>query len=164
MIGIVTISAIVGLFRGLLREAIAVVTWVAALWFAWHFGPDLEPHLGGVLESSGARPWAARVIIFFVVLLIGTAAGWLAAHFVRLSLFQGMDKLFGFIFGVLRGVLVIGALVILGHALKLHEDSWWKEAKLKRYAEGTADTLRSIVGDRPLERAQEMLLSTEPGK
>ena len=50
LIGIVAISAIVGLFRGLVREVIAVVTWVAALWLAWHYGPELEPQLGGLLE------------------------------------------------------------------------------------------------------------------
>lgn len=164
LIGIVAISAIVGLFRGLVREAIAVVTWVAALWFAWHFGPDLEPHLGGLLDSDTVRPWAARVIIFFVVLLLGTLVGWLAAHFVRLSLFHGVDRLFGFFFGVLRALVVIGALVILGHALQLDDARWWQDAKLKRVAEGTANGLRALVGEHPVERAQELLLSTGHGE
>lgn len=163
LIGIVAISAIVGLFRGLMREALSLVTWVAALWCAWHFGPDLEPHLGGLLESPAVRPWAARVIIFFVVLLLGMLVGWLVSQFVRVSLFQGVDRLFGVVFGLLRAFVVIGALVILGQALELDRDAWWKKAKLMPYAENTGDGLRAIVGDDPVARAQELLLSTGMG-
>jgi len=161
LIGIVAISAIVGLFRGLMREALSLVTWVAALWCAWHFGPDLEPQLGGLLESSAARPWAARVIVFFVVLLLGMFAGWLVSQFVRVSLFQGVDRLFGFVFGLLRAFVVIGALVVLGQALEFDGEAWWKKAKLMPFAEGTANALRSLVGDDPIARAQELLLSTD---
>jgi membrane protein required for colicin V production len=164
LIGIVAISAIVGLFRGLMREALSLVTWLAALWFAWHLGPDLEPYLGGLLESPAVRPWAARVIIFFGVLLLGMLVGWLVSQFVRVSLFQGVDRLFGVVFGLLRAFVVIGALVILGQALELDRDSWWKKAKLMPFAENTGDGLRTIVGDDPIERAQELLLSTGSGE
>ncbi|MDE2219447.1 MAG: CvpA family protein, partial [Gammaproteobacteria bacterium] len=30
-------SCIVGLVRGLLREVISAITWVAAVWLAWEF-------------------------------------------------------------------------------------------------------------------------------
>lgn len=163
LIGIVTISAIVGLFRGLVREAIALVTWVAALWCAWHFGPDLEPRLGGLLDSPAVRPWAARVILFFVVLLAGTIIAWLVGYFTRLSLVMSVDRMFGFVFGVLRGVVVIGALAIICQTLELDRDAWWKDAKLRGFAESTAGVLRTVVGDHPLERAEDLLLSTGKG-
>ena len=38
--------------RGLLREVIALVTWIAAVWLAWHYAGLLEPHLGGVLAGE----------------------------------------------------------------------------------------------------------------
>ncbi|MGE0581216.1 MAG: CvpA family protein [Steroidobacteraceae bacterium] len=151
LIGIVAVSAIVGLVRGLVREAIALVTWVAALWFAWQYGPELEPRLGGLLESPAVRPWAARAMIFFVVLLAGSLVAWLVGYFTRLSLVMSVDRLCGFVFGLLRGAVVVGALVILGQTLEIDRDAWWQGAKLRVYAEGTASGLRSIVGDHPLE-------------
>lgn len=161
LIGIVAVSAIVGLFRGLVREAIALGTWILALWFAWHYGPDLEPRLGGLLESPAVRPWAARAIIFFLVLLAGTLLAWLTGYFTRISLVMSVDRMCGFLFGLLRGVVVIGALVILGQTLELDRDAWWQGAKLRSAAESLASGLRTVVGDRPLERAESLLLSTE---
>ncbi|MBV6418238.1 MAG: Colicin V production protein [Steroidobacteraceae bacterium] len=163
LIGIVAVSAIVGLFRGLVREAIALATWILALWFAWHYGPDLEPKLGGLLASPDVRPWAARAIIFFVVLLAGTLLAWLMGYFTRISLVMSVDRMCGFLFGLLRGVVVIAALVILGQTLELDHDAWWKDAKLRGFAESTAGALRTVVGDRPLERAESLLLSPGGG-
>ena len=73
------------------------------------------------------RPWAARVIIVVLVLLLGAAIGALLAHFVRLSIFSGMDRLLGFAFGLLRGFLLLGVFVILGQLLRLSGESWWRQ-------------------------------------
>src|SRR5262244_3287862 len=92
VIAAVVISALVGAMRGFLREAVAVVTWLLALFVAWHFADLIEPHLGGLLAGSYVKPWAARVIIIVVILLIGAGIGALLNHFVRLSIFSGMDR------------------------------------------------------------------------
>ena len=50
------------------------------------------------------RPWAARAVIFLCVLLIGYAASApCVGHLVRLSMFSGVDRFLGGIFGLLRG-------------------------------------------------------------
>lgn len=164
LIGIVAVSAIVGLVRGLVREAISLATWVAALWLAWHYGPQLEPRLGGLLESPAVRPWAARAIIFVSVLVAGSLVAWLVGYFTRVSLVMSVDRMCGFLFGLLRGAVVVGALVILGQALEIDRDAWWQRAKLRVFAEGTASGLRTLVGDRPLERAEALLLSSDGEK
>jgi hypothetical protein len=61
------ISAVVGAMRGFLREAVALVTWLVALFIAWHFADLIEPHLGGLLSGSYVKPWAARIIIVLLI-------------------------------------------------------------------------------------------------
>jgi membrane protein required for colicin V production len=150
LIALVVLSCIAGLVRGLLREVFALVTWVLAVWLAWAYAPLLEPHLGGALASEAVRPWAARTLIFIVVVLLGTAIGVLVSHFVRLSLFTGVDRLFGALFGLLRGWVIVGLFVILCHALRLDGQAWWRNSMLMPYGEHAANVLRGMVGERKI--------------
>ncbi|MEO8018476.1 MAG: CvpA family protein [Pseudomonadota bacterium] len=153
IIAILIISAVMGLVRGLLREAIAVITWILAIVLAWSFGSSLEPMMGGVLVGSPMRIWAARAIIFVFVLLLGGAVSVILGHFVRVSMFAGMDKFLGFVFGIIRGVVIVGAFTIAIQALRMDEDARWKNSRLMPYAIGVADALRGIVGEK-LERIE----------
>ncbi len=143
-------SAIVGAWRGFLREVIAFAAWVIALFLAWHFTDLIAPHLGGLMSDSGVRPWAARVIIVVLVLLLGAGVGATLAHFVRLSMFSGMDRLLGFVFGLLRGAVLLGVFVILGQLLKLEDEYWWSHSRLIPYGASVANGLRKLVGEPPM--------------
>jgi membrane protein required for colicin V production len=161
ILAIILVSAVMGLVRGLLREAIAVITWFLAIVLAWSFGPSLEPHLGGVLVGSPLRIWAARAIIFVGILLLGGAVAVIVSHYVRVSMFAGMDKFLGLVFGLIRGIVIVGAFTIAVQALRMDEDASWKRSKLMPYATGVADALRGMVGEK-LERLEKTLNSHAP--
>lgn len=150
---IIVLSAIMGLVRGLLREAIAVITWFLAIVLAWTFASTVEPMLGGVLVGSPLRIWAARAVIFVGILLLGGAVSVIVAHYVRVSMFAPTDKMLGFLFGVIRGVVIVGAFTIAIQALRMDQDPRWKNSRLMPYAIGVADALRGIVGEK-LERLE----------
>jgi membrane protein required for colicin V production len=143
----VIISAIIGAVRGFLREAVALATLILALFLAWTFADSLEPHLGGLLENPPVSTWAARAIIFFIVMLVGMAVAAVLAYFVRLSLFSGMDRFLGLLFGLLRGIVLLGVFVILGELLRLDTESWWQRSKLMPVGESVASGLRAVVGE-----------------
>ena len=153
VIAAIVLSAGVGAARGFLREAIAVAAWLIGLLIAWHFSDLVEPYLGGVLNEPDVRPWAARVIIVVLVLLLGTAIGALLAHFVRLSIFSGMDRLLGFLFGLVRGLVLLGVFVILGQLLRLEGERWWAGSLLIPYGESMANGLRTLVGEERVRHA-----------
>ncbi len=148
IIATVVISGTVGLVRGLLRELIALFTWIIAAFVAWHFAGALEPHLGGLLRQESVRPWVARLIIFLAVLLLGHAIGAIVGHFVRLSLFTGIDRFLGLVFGLLRGVLIVGAAVIVCETVRLDTEAWWHESVLLPYGQDAAALLWSLGGSR----------------
>ncbi len=146
VIAAVVLSAIVGAIRGFLREAIALGAWLVALFVAWHFSDMIEPHLGGLLAASYVRPWAARVIIVALILLLGAGLGAIIGHYVRLSIFSGIDRFLGFLFGAVRGLVLIGVFVILGQLLKLDGEMWWRHSMLLPYGHSVANGLRVLVG------------------
>jgi len=148
IIATVVISGTVGLLRGLLREVIALITWIVAAFVAWHFSGMLEPHLGGLLAQEAVRPWAARLILFVAVLLLGHAIGAIVGYFVRLSLFTGVDRFLGLVFGLVRGALIVGAAVIVCETVRLDTESWWHESVLLPFGQDAAALLWSLGGSR----------------
>lgn len=150
IIAVLAASCIVGLVRGLLREVVSLITWIAAVWLAWTFADVIEPHLGGALSDAAVRPWAARAIIFVLVLLAGAGIGAIVSHFVRLSLFSSLDRLLGLVFGLLRGAVALGLLAMLCHAVRLNEESWYRDSTLVPYAEHAGNVLRDLVGERKI--------------
>lgn len=156
IIAAILISGLVGAARGLLREAIALASWIVALIFAWHFSDLIEPRLGGVLSAPEVKAWVARLIILLGVLLIGALIGALAHQFVRLSIFSGMDRLGGFAFGALRGLLLFGIFVMLGQLLKLDRDHWWRNSHLIPVGESVANGLRFLVGEGGLPHSRDI--------
>jgi membrane protein required for colicin V production len=155
VIAAIILSAIVGALRGFLREAIALGAWLIGLLIAWHFSDLLAPHLGGLMSDSVVRPWAARIIIVVLVLLFGAALGAVLGHFVRLSIFSGMDRLLGFFFGLVRGFVLLGVFVILGQLLRLEGEHWWRGSLLLPYGESMANGLRALVGEERVRHAGE---------
>ncbi len=157
---LIVASCVIGAMRGLMREGIALVTWLLGLYLAWAFSDVVEPYLGGLLGQEGVRVWVARLLILLTVLLIGTLVGLILQYAVRHSPFGTADRALGTLFGLLRGAVVVGVLIIVGELLQLHQEHWWTESKLMPYASYMADAVRSIVDEVEVpskEEAREML-------
>jgi len=129
-----------------------------ALIFAWHFSDLVEPRLGGVLSAPEVKAWVARLIILLGVLLVGGLVGALAHQFVRLSIFSGMDRMLGCLFGVLRGLVLFGIFVMLGQLLRLQGEQWWRHSLFMPYGASIANGLRTLVGEERVQHVQELLL------
>lgn len=147
IIAIVLVSAVTGLIQGFLREVCALVTWVLAVWLAWKFGASLEPYLGGALREAPYGLWAGRGIVFIAVLVIGGIIGALVNYYVRLSIFSGLDRLLGFVLGLLRGVVIVGVVVVLAQQVKLDGEAWWRKSRLLPHLQPVANMLRALAGE-----------------
>jgi membrane protein required for colicin V production len=117
---------------------------------AWHYADLVESHLGGALASESVRTWAARALIFVVIVMVGGVIGLLVSHLVRLSIFSGTDRSVGGLFGLLRGLVMAGLFVMLCHAVRLEGEPWWHRSLLVPYAEHAANVLRAMVGERKM--------------
>ena len=139
---IVLVSGILGCVRGFIRESVSLVSWLLGLWLAWHFAYLLNPWLGGALAQPGIREWAGRAIVLLVVLLVGSVAGSVAAHYAhRVTALASTDRLLGSAFGLLRGAVIVGLLVIAGRAVHLDREPWWQKTRSMPVAETFANWL-----------------------
>jgi membrane protein required for colicin V production len=141
-------SILIGLLRGFVREAVSLVFWVVAIWAAWKFGVLVEPHLGGLLADRSVAPWVGRLVVLVLVLLVGWVIGMLLGYFTRSMGLGPLDRVIGLLFGILRGVVLVGLMIIGGELLHLNHEEWWNRSKLIPYGETAGDWLRAMVGER----------------
>ena len=141
-------STLIGLLRGFMREAVSLAFWIVAIWAAWKFGPTVEPHLGGLLADPKIAPWVGRFVILMLVLLIGWVIGMLLSYFTRSMGLGPLDRAIGLLFGILRGMVLVGLMIIGGELLHLNQENWWGRSKLVPYGQTVGDWLRAMVGER----------------
>jgi membrane protein required for colicin V production len=141
-------STLIGYLRGFVREAASLVFWVAAIWAAWKFGHLVEPHLGGVLTDPHVSPWVGRLVILVLVLLLGWLVGVSLSYFTRSLGLGAMDQVLGVLFGMVRGAVLVGLIVIGAELLHLNHEDWWHRSTLVPYGETVGDWLRAMVGEK----------------
>lgn len=122
---IIVISAILAYSRGLVRETLAIGGWVLAAVVAYFFAADVQPLMGEIPvlgdflgDSFELSMIAAFAAVFAVTLVVVSIFTPLFAGAVQRSALGGVDQGLGFLFGVLRGVLlVVVALVVYDRLL-----------------------------------------------
>lgn len=117
---VIVVSALLAYSRGLVRELMAIVGWVAAAILAFLFAPQFEPlvkeipFVGEFLrDSCELSIIAAFSAVFALALIVVSVFTPLFSTLVQRSAMGGIDQGLGFLFGALRGVvLVIAALLV----------------------------------------------------
>lgn len=130
LIGIIGLSGLIGLIRGLVREVFSLAAWGAAVWVALHYNREISGYLEAVIPLPSARLAVAFAVLFMATLALAGLVVFLLNKLIQSTGLSGTDRLAGLLFGTARGALVIAVLVLLAGATPLPEDSWWKESKL----------------------------------
>ncbi len=129
---VVVISALVGLFRGFVKEVFSLANWIAAALLAYLFHDQAGAHLP-LGDSAGLiiRGLAGGALVFITVLIIGSLVSALVHKLVKASGLSGTDRTLGVVFGILRGcVIILLLLIVLPSVSPVAEQSWWTASLL----------------------------------
>lgn len=127
-LGLVAISSVVGMWRGLVSEVISLFSWVAALILAWLYSSSAAPMLANWISDPGWRQVAAFALIFVGVLLLASIFRFLLRELLRAAGLGPVDRLFGTLFGVARGLAIAFVLVLLGGLAGMAREAWWSDS------------------------------------
>lgn len=133
---LVVASALIGLFRGLMREVLSLAIWVFAVLGTVALGPlvadwlALAPSVADWLTfgSGAAQAVAGYAIVFVAIILLGAMVQKLVAKALDATGLSGADRVLGLVFGGARGLaLCLVAFVVLR---PFAEDAAWWQASL----------------------------------
>ncbi|BFM20406.1 CvpA family protein [Gilvimarinus japonicus] len=131
IVGILAVSCLISIKRGFVKEALSLVVWVTAFIIASIFDDRLAVLMTDLIPTPSLRAMAAFAILFAATLIVGAMVNYLIGELVRMTGLSGTDRLFGMVFGLVRGALVVLAVVILLPSLvPVNEDGWWQESVL----------------------------------
>ena len=129
--GILLLSLVVVVWRGLVDELMSLAGWVAAFAMAQWLAQDVASWLPVWRDAAAQVRYALSFVLVFVLTVFSASlVSWLLRKVIDSAGLKPADRALGGIFGLMRGVLVLMAVAVLVHLLGLHKASWWRESVL----------------------------------
>jgi len=155
----VGIGAVTGFLRGFVQEILALIAWVAAVFAirmlhtqltAW-----LTPHVG---TGSGAAVLAFALLLLVPYAVMKFIANW-AGRKSRGSVLGPIDRVLGFGFGAVKGVivLVLGfSVLVLGYDTVWGvggRPTWITQARTYPFVDAASNAMVKVIAERRREAA-----------
>lgn len=150
VIVIIVLSALLGWWRGFMYELFTLIGWGVAYVVAVSFSSQLMPYLPEAIGSSSLRGSIAFAALFTITLILASITAWLMARLAKFAGLALLDGKFGAMFGALRGVLIVLALVWLGGLTTLPQEPWWRDAWSSKPLLDAAHYLKDYVPESAL--------------
>lgn len=130
IMAIITVSALISLVRGFIKEAVSLAVWVLGFIIASRFYSELAVYLTGI-EKEIVRNGVSIAILFIITLILGALVNHLLSEIVHYTGLSGTDKMLGMVFGGLRGVLIVAAALLFMDTLTpANTADWWQASIL----------------------------------
>src|SRR5262245_42037999 len=166
LIAMVAVSGLVAMYRGLTREVLSILSWIAAAAACVYFVFKYRDEAKQIAEQFHAPMLVAQVaiggLIFLIVLIVVHLITARISDTVLDSRVGAIDRILGFLFGVVRGfVLVVIPFMFYAAFVPERQQQypWVRDAVSYPYIKKTGDSLRIM-----LEGMVPSSLRGEPGQ
>ncbi len=133
---VIVVSALLAYSRGIVREALSIVGWIAAAIVAFNFASPAGvfvgnlPVIGSLIDSScELQLIVGFAAVFAIALAIFSIFTPLLSSMVRNTALDAFDQAGGFLFGVVRGIILIAVgfflynTILSSQGLEIVDDS-----------------------------------------
>lgn len=142
---VILLSAVISVVRGFFKEAISLAGWIIAIWLGLAFSGEIAALLAKIISVPSVRIIVSFSMVLIFVLVLTALASHFAALVVKKTGLTGTDRVLGVVFGVARGAVIVGILVLLAGLTALPRDPWWREATLIPHFQRLAVHIRAML-------------------
>ncbi|OCG02783.1 CvpA family protein [Gilliamella apis] len=130
IIGVIILSALISIIRGFVKEALSLISWVLAFFIASRFYMYITSYLT-YFDSDVIRIAVAIAILFISTLIVCAIVSYIIGQLVQKTGLSSTDRILGICFGVLRGILVVAAVLFFVDTFTpLSQSPSWVQSQL----------------------------------
>jgi membrane protein required for colicin V production len=144
---LVLVSAVLAYARGLAHEMLSVAGWIGAIFATFYGFPFLRPYARQLITIDIVADFGAGIVIFVLSLVILSLLTRRISKKVKNSSLNAVDRSLGFLFGLLRGALVV-CIAYIGLEMFYPQDDrpqWISEARSMELIESGAALLVALI-------------------
>ncbi len=147
-------SVLIGLFRGLIKELISLIGWIAALVVANAYAAALADLLPASIPGQALRLIVAFIALFIGVRLLIMLLAMLLDSLIEATGLTLADRGLGAVFGLARGVVLVVAGVLVCGMTAMPQQEFWKNAMLSPMAVGAARAILPLLPDKVAQQVK----------
>ncbi|MCB8838472.1 CvpA family protein [Aurantimonas sp. VKM B-3413] len=150
LFAIMLVSALLAMVRGFSREVLSVISWLVAAAAAFFFYKPLTPYAAEYIHSATVAMAASAAAIFIVTLIIVSFITLRIADFIIDSRIGALDRVLGFIFGAVRGLLlVVVAMLFFNWLAPENQPTWIAQSRSKPILDDLGQRLVAALPENP---------------
>lgn len=130
VLAVVAMSVLLGLWRGVVSELLALAAWVVAFIAGRAWAEPASGFFAGLVSEPTLRYAAGFAAVVVGVLVVFALARVLLRVLLKAVGLGVVDRLLGAVFGIARGVLIVLIVVMLAGMTALPKAPWWQESVL----------------------------------
>ncbi|MBE65447.1 MAG: bacteriocin production protein [Gammaproteobacteria bacterium] len=144
---VTALSFTFGIWRGLVREVLSLITWILALLVARSYSEVVAATLFNSFDNLTMRFVTAFALIFIGVMMLGTFVNFLMSKLLIFTGLRFVDRILGGLFGIARGALIV-LVGLFFSSFFLSQGEYWQNSKLIPYGQTMIEMSRSFIQDR----------------
>lgn len=126
------VSILVGVFRGFIKEALSLTSWIVSIWLAFTFCAQAGEFISQSIyhiPTPKFREWAGFALIFIGSLFLFAVISYAITKIFVKGPIKGVDRVLGVGFGAVRAAAIIVALLVVARGFGLNTSDWWSNSQ-----------------------------------
>lgn len=145
LLTVLLLSALLGLWRGLVYEVLSVAVWVGAFVLAQAYAAPVGAWLPLAGYSAPLQLAAGFAAVFLAAAFGGSLLAWLVKKLVESVGLRPVDRILGGVFGLARGLVILLGVAVVVSMTPLQAHERWRESVVAGRLSATLHTIKPLL-------------------
>lgn len=145
LLGILLLSVVLGLWRGLVYEVLSLAGWVLAFVLAQAFADEVAAWLPMEGLSLPLKLALAFALVFIAVAFAGGFVAWLVKKLVATVGLRPVDRVLGGAFGLARALVMLLGVAVVVSMTQMQNAAWWQGSSAAGALSATLLEIRPLL-------------------